>query len=355
MIQKLTICANTELIFAKDECSYTDVVNDFDNANTIKIVTFNISCESTKLLNKISELTTNKNIDIITNIPNRYKSYYSGYARRKARNTINSYTEQLNPENFAGDVSSYFNFSNHSKIILTENIAYIGSANVSDESCNNYECGIITRNKNTIKGILDNVIPILKDDSVEYFGNDYSRITIVLMNLLTKLKRLQEEFHISFYNISGHRDIQIEYYDNWNAYLSPKTLDLIEECIYEYEEIKDELIEFNNFNFELLNSDFIESTIDIIYDNLRPFAEFDAKNRANTYIAQNPDAYDENLNDCVEDAAQQAFDEQSDMADEIQNKVIEFENRLRNLSDNIQYNFQIFYENRKVNDEVDNT
>ena len=37
----------------------------------------------------------------------------------------------------------FFNFSNHAKIVGTENIVYIGSANFSNESKNNIESGII--------------------------------------------------------------------------------------------------------------------------------------------------------------------------------------------------------------------
>jgi len=147
MINRIKISDNAELIFSEDECGYNEVINNFRKANIIKIVTFNISAENSRLLNEVGKLKDTTEVEVITNIPNRYATYYSDAARKRARKNIISYTEQLNPEKFDPMVSSYFNFSNHSKIILTEDIAYIGSANASDESDKNFESGVIIKDK----------------------------------------------------------------------------------------------------------------------------------------------------------------------------------------------------------------
>lgn len=356
MINRININEDAEIIFAKGECSYNEVMNDFENANIIKIVTFNISSENTDLLDKISRLSSDqKEIDLITNIPNRYATYFSSYARRRAKKNIDSYIEQLNPENFESSVSSYFNFDNHSKIILTENIAYIGSANASDESINNYECGTIIRSKSAIKQIIEQIIPILKEDSEEYYGDSYSRITILLMNLLNKLTNYKEQFHMSFYSIWDHRGNSQEYYDNWNSDISPITIENIENCIYEYQEIIEELGNLEEFEFKSLDSQFIDSLIDIIYDYLHDFSKFDVSDRANYYISQNPEAYDENLNDCAEDSFQRASDEKSDMANSIEDEVIKFEMGIGNIIDNMQQIFKLLCTYKRINEEIDNT
>ncbi|NFA44459.1 hypothetical protein EXM65_18335 [Clostridium botulinum] len=354
MINRISIHDDVELIFAKDECSYTEVINDFSNAQIIKIVTYNISSENSKLIKEISKLADKKEIDIITNIPNRYVSYYSEYARKRARKNIISYTKQLNPEKFESKVSSYFNFNNHSKIILTENIAYIGSANASNESCNNYECGVIIKDKKAIKEINDNIIPILKDDSLEYYGNNYSRITILLINLLTKLKSLHEDFHMSFYDISDHRGANLEYYDHYNADLSPIVLESIENCVYEYDEILEELNESDDVNISLLTPDNIDSIKELIFD-LEPFARFDVDDQASKYLSEDPEAYDENLDNCANDAFQRANDERAEKAEEIEEIVVKFEKELDLLIKNIQDNFELFCQNRILNNQIDNT
>ncbi|WAG57924.1 phospholipase D-like domain-containing protein [Clostridium estertheticum] len=186
----------------------------------IKIVTFNSSAENSKLLNEVGKLKDTTEVEIITNIPNRYATYFSDVARKRARKNIISYTEQLNPENFQPMVSSYFNFSNHSKIILTENIAYIGSANASDESDKNFESGVIIKDKMIITEIIRDIIPMIKEDSIEYYGNGVSIYIILVLNLITRLKRIKEQFHFSFYNINDHRGADIEYYDSYNADIS---------------------------------------------------------------------------------------------------------------------------------------
>jgi hypothetical protein len=56
MINKIKISDDTELVFTKDECGYEEVINDFRNAKIIKIVTFNISAENSRLLNEIRKL-----------------------------------------------------------------------------------------------------------------------------------------------------------------------------------------------------------------------------------------------------------------------------------------------------------
>jgi hypothetical protein len=47
--------------------------------------------------------------------------------------------EKLAPQEFVPLASISFCFSNHSKIIMTDTVGYIGSANYSDESANDWE------------------------------------------------------------------------------------------------------------------------------------------------------------------------------------------------------------------------
>lgn len=355
MISRIKISDNAELIFSKDECGYNEVIDDFRKANIIKIVTFNISAENSSLLNEVKNLKDTTDVEVITNIPNRYATYYSEAARKRARKNITSYTEQLNPENFDPMVSSYFNFSNHSKIILTENIAYIGSANASDESNNNFEGGVIIRDKGIIREIISTTIPMIKEDSVEYYGDGLSRYIILVLNLLTRLKRIKEQFHFSFYNINDHRGANIEYYDSYNADASPILIEEIESIMYEYQDIINELqdseeIEINDV--EEVNISYIIEALSELID----FSQYDVQVKSNEYLeGYSYIAYEENLDKYAQLAFERANDEKIELADEVKGNVIEIDKELDSILENVKYLYDCIIKYKKLNKKIDNT
>lgn len=61
-------------------------------------------------------------------------------------------------EVFSNDILCVSIPHNHSKIFLTDKIAYIGSANFSFGSNSNYECGFLTENEEIIAKIQDEII-----------------------------------------------------------------------------------------------------------------------------------------------------------------------------------------------------
>ena len=133
------------------ELNYEEVLNRFPCASIIRILTYNISRnqQDDKLLNALKE--TNADIQIITNVPSRMERYYDSDAgnhmRMTARRNISVYISKLNPENFPNGFVPFFNVHNHAKIIGTEDIVYIGSANFSNESAGNIETGVIIEDK----------------------------------------------------------------------------------------------------------------------------------------------------------------------------------------------------------------
>lgn len=355
MINRIKISDNAELIFSKDECGYEEVINDFKKAKIIKIVTFNISAENSRLLNEIKNLRDTTEIEIITNIPNRHVTYYSNAARKRAKKNITSYSRQLNPENFEPIVSSYFNFNNHSKIILTENITYIGSANASDESDKNFEGGVIIKDKKIISDIIRTIIPMIKEDSVEYYGNGLSRYIILVLNLLTRLRRINEQFHFSFYNIYDHRGANIEYYDNYNADVSPILIEEIESVVYEYEDIINELFADEDIEIDIMNEIDISDIINAI-GTLMNFAEYNIQEKSNEYLEEYLYiAYEENLDEYAQLALDRANSIKMDLADEIEEHVVTIDKGLDNIFENIKYLYDSIIEYKKLNEEIDNT
>ena len=165
---------NGKLVFGEGEHTYQEVIDDFQNASEITIVTFNISkTKDGALLKKLSEACKRGvKSRIITNIPKRFPSYYRNEAdsyARAAHTMIESYIRLLDSSKFNMHLDAYFNFSNHSKIIMTDNIIYCGSANYSDESKNNLECGFVSRDKVLIKDVNDKIIEDIIYESIPYY------------------------------------------------------------------------------------------------------------------------------------------------------------------------------------------
>ncbi|AWI06760.1 phospholipase D-like domain-containing protein [Clostridium drakei] len=355
MINKIKVSDNAELIFSKDECGYNEVINDLKNANIIKIVTFNISAENSNLLNEIKKLKDTTQVEVISNIPNRYATYYSEAARKRAKKNIESYTEQLNPEKFSPMVSSYFNFTNHSKIILTENVAYIGSANASDESNNNFEGGVIIKDRKIISEIINTTIPMIKEDSIEYYGNEISRYIILVLNLLTRVKRIKEQFHFSFYKVNDHRGADIEYYDSYNADVSPILIEEIEGIMYEYEDIINELHKNGDIDIDDIKKNNISHIIDIISE-LIDFSNYDVQVKSSEYLEEySYIAYEENLDEYAQLAFERANNEKIELADEVENTVIEIEKELDCVFENIKNLYDCIIEYKELNEKIDNT
>lgn len=356
MINKIKISENAELVFSKGECGYEDVINDFNNANIIKVITFNISLENTRILEKIRKVKDTVSVEIITNIPNRYATYFSSTARNRAKKNIDSYINQLDPEKFNPIVYSYFNFGNHSKIILTENIAYIGSANASDESASNFEAGIILKEKKVIREVIDKIIPILKDDSEEYYGDNLSKIRILILNLLTRIRRLKEEFHFSFYSINDHRGANIEFYNSRNADLSATLCEELRNFLYEYDDMRNELEELEEelsmIELEEVNVDDFNELLNELYE----FSNYNINDKVSEYLEEySYIAYEENLNEYAEMALQRASDEKNELAEGVQENVVELERRLKIMLENLMRVYEDLEQFKEVNDDVDNT
>lgn len=116
------------------ELNYKEVLSDFPNAKIIRILTYNISKNQRQdaLLDALKN--TSAAVQIITNVPSRMPQYYNSEAGESMRNTarrnIQTYISKLDPDKFPAGFEPFFNVRNHAKIIGTENIVYIGSADL---------------------------------------------------------------------------------------------------------------------------------------------------------------------------------------------------------------------------------
>lgn len=135
MIQNFQL-NDPQAVFGKDEYTYKRVIDDFQNSEFIGIMTFNISPRDNSYLlsNLKNACLQGTNATVITNIPKRYPSYFGRKYALAAKDAIAIYMKQLNPQNYGMRLNPFFTFSNHAKVVMTDNIVYWGSGNFSDES-----------------------------------------------------------------------------------------------------------------------------------------------------------------------------------------------------------------------------
>jgi len=184
-------CASSTVVLSKGVSAFQEVIDDFPNAERITVVTFNVSATDRKLLNALSQARTKA--CIICNIPKRFERYFGDKVRSSAKSQIVTYMAQLDPTRFQTAFETYFAFHNHAKIVMTENIAYIGSANFSSESQQNWECGIITEDANAIAQ-LELAVEQIKADSIRYLGESTAPLIATFATLQSFLDPIWSKF-----------------------------------------------------------------------------------------------------------------------------------------------------------------
>ena len=193
---------NGEAIFGKGEFTYKKLLEDFKNSSFIGVVTFNISAKENDLLDMLkTEAKAGKTVVIVTNIPKRFSTYYHTPDERykiAARKSIDTYLKRLSPLSYGANTSVYFNFSNHAKIIVTDNYAYWGSENFSDESKDNIECGTISSDPSMVQFVREELITHIVEQSVPYYK--YNLVSAII--LLSEAKQFCNEYHDKIHEAS---------------------------------------------------------------------------------------------------------------------------------------------------------
>lgn len=371
---------SVKFIYTKNELAYQEVLDDFQNASEITIVTYDISTKREELIDALKKKTKKSCvINVITNIPNRWEKYY-GYNkenvernRTRAKRTINLYLSKLKPESLGKIASVYFDFSNHGKIIMTDNIVYIGSANYSEESAKNVEFGFISQDKSLIDYINSFILPDIRSTAVPYYEYDYTSLLLEANMLLAAIhaakNELYEETHRFYDDIEGHG----YYYASTEATLSVETLDKIVQLTKESCRIARDI--YNAVAVVTLGNDEELDSVSDIYEELRSIcakiektrccdtlinlSEFDSEDYINQQLQDKyaMEAYEENLENCIEDASEDMREVVSDLSSAAQADI---ETLLAQIQEQCNIYSAIIEklrvkELKKVNSTIDNT
>ncbi|MCM2978989.1 hypothetical protein M3592_26480 [Priestia aryabhattai] len=356
-----------EFIMTKDELGYQEVLDDFDKAEYVCILTYNISAKSLKLLRYIDKLKHTTKVDIITNIPSRFEEYTSQFAKGRAKKMINIYLDKLNPKKYDSLFSSYFSFNNHAKIVMTNNIIYVGSSNFSDESNSSFECGILSKDVEFIEYIKNKVLPYIKDEAEQYYShNSTNSIRINLKFIYYKLASVIEEVHMACYSIADHQGKEWSYFDLANnRYFLQEALDRLNIVFEEFKDILPSVLEsleklgINIENLEDLVADLKIEDIQLLYSDdtsIYNLLTFDNQNYAMKYINENELLMaGEDIDAFRESASQVAFEKESSLEELAKEDVTDLLCILTEFKEKTEKFIDEITSSSTVNEKLDNT
>lgn len=349
------------------------MLDDIPSATEITIVTYNISERKDALVSALRSREQNCKVIVITNIPARWETYYGDLFRDKARNKIQLYMTKLNPEKLGIKSEVFFDFSNHGKIIMTNNVAYIGSANYSEESANNTEFGFILRDADFIQYLRQEILPEIKASAVPYYKYDYTELLLEANVVLSALFNIRNRLYEEAYHLHDDIDGEWYYYNEHEDFLSHQLLELIQKIvdsgvkvasdIYDAIDVitdsdDDEMLKAND-SYEELGA--LSSRIEEIlgWDTLYELADFNLEHYFNQQLQEEyaMEAYDENLQGCIDSISDEGssiiYDLTTAAHDDIDELISEIDKFSKAFSD--------FIENlrrrqtKKVNPRIDNT
>lgn len=361
-----------EFVALDGDINYREVLDDFQQAKIIRIMTFNISRNQKKdaLLDALK--TAEAEVRVITNVPSRMDTYYRSKAgnnmRSIARKNIKIYISKLNPDNFTKKFSPYFNVKNHAKIIGTENIVYIGSANYSNESASNIEAGVLIRDKEFIKKLYEDFFAKVQEDSLSYIDENFSAFRLFVLSLHAKFsyhyKKLLENVYTDYMRTKMvvADSIFIDVSDLDSMY---RDLDELESICQAAEDTYDEENEDYNDSLEQLIKGFrklgIEWLKEVVSEDgsLYKLVAYNREEKANEIIQEEYSAvaYDENLDRYVEMAMDESFYIYSGLHDSFSEEADDFLAEIEKIllalecADRFTQKWKV----TKVNPEIDNT
>jgi hypothetical protein len=363
---------DAEFISSEGSLCFADVLKDFPNASYINVVTFNIFKNEIELMDAIRDAgLSGIPIKIITNIPGRWSKYTSEYRKKGARDVIKIYERKLNPVSIGKLTSVFFKFNNHGKIIMTDNIIYWGSANFSDESKKNYECGTLSRDKKFIDYVNSVIIPEVLKESTSYYDTEYNVCILSMYSAISYVHNMFDEIHDASYGYFESHAKEIEYFDFHSNYINWSMLKDLMETINDYEAILEDLIDDLETSEKKADFDKLEKllkeyngyisltnkkVVNLCYE-LEELARFDSHQYANDLLTEEyaGEAYEENLENCVDMATSDASEVLEGLIESSENNIKSLLDLLLEYEDSMLEFIDKITSLAQVNEDIDNT
>ncbi|USK62354.1 phosphatidylserine/phosphatidylglycerophosphate/cardiolipin synthase family protein [Peribacillus asahii] len=238
-----------EVILSYQENGYQAVLDKFDQAKFINIVTYNINTyePSTFLIKELRNVDSSTPITLILNIPARREDYINKRTGKidpaavKSASDKIKYTLKVLERGKFGDLNVYFNFDNHAKLIMTDTIAYIGSQNFSDASQAKFELGFLVNEPESIKDINNRIFAEIKSKSILYATSEYAVLMEEIADIMRGLLQNIREDIFTWVGDEPHYPYQ-EILDINNAHFKREKWEEFKDLHYRFEEIVESLI-----------------------------------------------------------------------------------------------------------------
>jgi DNA repair ATPase RecN len=369
-----------KIVFGQNEFLYQEVLDDFDKADFIKILTFNISPKKDSyLLEKLKNACINgAEATLITNIPRRYKKYYGSKYEYEAKKNIDNYIYQLDPVQYHMKLRPYFTFLNHSKIIMTNNVVYIGSSNFSDESKKNYECGYISTNQDVIEKIRNCVFLSLEQKSIPYYKYNFAIALANLDDLISVCQDARQELFEATHYLYNDYDSNFEdvwYYDTSSSQLTVGFMENFVDLFSTYEnallavrnvidefaceeDIPQEITELEEIlgEYNVIYEDFYTG-INELFDDLKEVGSYDVVEKSNQLLSDeySMEAYDEELEHYIQLCMQETSETYENLIRDAKAKVEDALNKLDEMVSIFKKIKAKLEEYLQINPEINNT
>ena len=241
MLHKIEVTDDVTIVFSHEEPGYADVLETFGEATFVDVATYNLSADDEHMIQRLRDLGTDVQVRLVTNLPNRFDTYFGSAPKRKFRTLFATYRSLLDPGKFISKGSSFFNIDNHSKIVLTDQLAYIGSANYSAESQGNYECGVLFSDPDIIASIREEIVDRLVEAAVPNDMTPVAEARVLVQSLRKRLTQLAASLAEGLFMRMNGSEPELDSFQREDATVSAELLEQIDGLV---DDIENEIGEY---------------------------------------------------------------------------------------------------------------
>jgi hypothetical protein len=329
------MAAGWNLVLSAEELGFQQVLDTLPQASRVAILTYNFAKASGELVQRLRELPSETRLDIVSNIPETYETYYGPKPIARARRRIDEAKGVLDPKNYQAQTMIRFHLSNHAKIVATDLCAYVGSANFSDESADSVELGFVTTSAPLIAEVFK-LFDEVATHAILNPGAGAAKAVLEVQEYLAELRAARDMLHQSLFQESDH------HYAGVAEYFAPAdvpraTLRVVEDILELFStSLKEarEALAGRGLVLPEIDESLIDRAQKLIdaRSNFGQLLRFDSVAHAGRVLEANKEAFDEDLDRFAQAAAESAQDERDRLAEQSEEKAQELLSVLDALS-----------------------
>lgn len=207
MLTRSNFNGRYEVIQSNGECCYLDILQRFNSSSKIYVMMFKDFKRNLEVSRLLDKLYTEVKVDFISDIESKYTT---------------------NPKEYK-NIDDELSFDSHSKIIMIDDLVYLGTANHPSEG-NDFECGFMISDSKILDRIKEK---IFKEESnlITMYTEEFIDLEIIFMNYYAKVNRILENI------VRGafiEDDKGVGYYNENTAKINFSDLQILTDVAVEY-------------------------------------------------------------------------------------------------------------------------